>query len=250
MSSIGTGYDLAASTFSPDGRIFQVEYAQKAVDNAGTMIAIRGKNGVVMVADKVVSSKLYSDNANPRMFNVNDNVGVGVTGNYPDGFSLKNYSYGEAMKWLKDYREPMPIKNIANSVAEYVHIHTLGISRPFGAGAFFASWSKQGGGHLYLVEPSGLNYEYKAWAVGKHRQAAKAEIEKLKIDELDVQQLVKEAARIIIAVRDENKDKNIQIEMGWVGEHTDGKYETVPDDVVTAAEEWAAAKLDEDDMED
>ncbi|CAA88436.2 Proteasome subunit alpha type-3 [Caenorhabditis elegans] len=250
MSSIGTGYDLAASTFSPDGRIFQVEYAQKAVDNAGTMIAIRGKNGVVVVADKLISSKLYTDNANPRMFNVNDNVGVAVAGNYPDGFALKNYAYGEAMKWLKDYREPMPIQNIANSVAEYIHIHTLGISRPFGAGAFFMSWNKQTGGRLFLVEPSGLNYEYKAWAVGKHRQAAKAEIEKLKIEELDVNQLVKEAARIIMVVRDENKDKNVQIEMGWVGEQTNGKYEEVPSEVVTAAEEWAIAKLDEDDMDD
>lgn len=58
MSSIGTGYDLAASTFSPDGRIFQVEYAQKAVDNGGTVIAIRGKDGVVTAVDKVVGSKL------------------------------------------------------------------------------------------------------------------------------------------------------------------------------------------------
>ncbi|CAB3411479.1 unnamed protein product [Caenorhabditis bovis] len=250
MSSIGTGYDLAASTFSPDGRIFQVEYAQKAVDNGGTMIAIRGKNGVVMAVDKVITSKLYTDNANPRMFNVNENVGMGIAGVYPDGFSLKNYAYGEAMKWLKDYREPMPVQKVANSVAEYVHIFTLGISRPYGAAAFFASWDKKDGGRLFLVEPSGLNYEYKAWSVGKHRQAAKSEIEKLKIEQLSVQDLVKEAARIIIAIRDENKDKDIQIEMGWVGEHTNGKFESVPDDVVAAAEEWANAKLDEDDMED
>jgi len=58
MSSIGTGYDLAASTFSPDGKIFQVEYAQKAVDNSGTIVAIAGKNGVVVAVDHSVSSKL------------------------------------------------------------------------------------------------------------------------------------------------------------------------------------------------
>ncbi|RCN24598.1 hypothetical protein ANCCAN_29704, partial [Ancylostoma caninum] len=61
MSSIGTGYDLAASTFSPDGRIFQIEYAQKAVDNSGTMIALRGKNGVVTAVDKVITSKMYEE---------------------------------------------------------------------------------------------------------------------------------------------------------------------------------------------
>jgi 20S proteasome subunit alpha 7 len=58
MSSIGTGYDLAAATFSPDGRIFQVEYAQKAVDNCVTVVAIAGKDGVVTAVDKLVPSKL------------------------------------------------------------------------------------------------------------------------------------------------------------------------------------------------
>ncbi|CAD6197459.1 unnamed protein product [Caenorhabditis auriculariae] len=250
MSSIGTGYDLAASTFSPDGRIFQIEYAQKAVDNGGTMVALRGKNGVVIAVDKVITSKLYIDDANPRMFNCNDNVGMAIAGVYPDGFALKDYACGEAIKWLKEYREPMSVQKLATSVAEYIHIFTLGISRPFGASAFFSAWDKKKGGRLFLVEPSGLNYEYKAWAVGKHRQAAKAEIEKLKLDQLDVQDLVREAARIIIAIRDENKDKDVQIEMGWVGENTNGKHEVVPDDVLSAAEDWANAKLEEDDMEE
>lgn len=58
MSSIGTGYDLAASTFSPDGRIFQIEYAQKAVDNCGTILALAGKNGVVTAVDRTVLSPL------------------------------------------------------------------------------------------------------------------------------------------------------------------------------------------------
>lgn len=58
MSSIGTGYDLAASTFSPDGRIFQIEYAQKAVDNCGTVVALAGKDGVVTAVERTVSSKL------------------------------------------------------------------------------------------------------------------------------------------------------------------------------------------------
>lgn len=49
MSSIGTGYDLSVTTFSPDGRVFQIEYAGKAVDNSGTVVAIRCKDGVVMV---------------------------------------------------------------------------------------------------------------------------------------------------------------------------------------------------------
>ena len=110
--------------------------------------------------------------------------------------------------------------------------------------------SFQTGGSIYLVEPSGLCYEYKAWSVGKHRQAAKTEIEKLKPEELDQDQLVKEAARILLTVRDESKDKNLRIEMGWVGANTNGKHQAVPTEVVQEAERWAKAKLEEDDLED
>lgn len=90
----------------------------------------------------------------------------------------------------------------------------------------------QKGPQIYLIEPSGLFYEYKAWAVGKHRQAAKTEIEKLKLDSLSMQQLVKEAVRILITVRDESKDKNLRIEMGWVGKQTGGKHQVSPVDAL------------------
>ncbi|VDM49648.1 unnamed protein product [Toxocara canis] len=231
MSSIGTGYDLAAATFSPDGRIFQVEYAQKAVDNGGTMIALKGRDGVVTAVDKLIPSKLYVANANPRMANAGENVGVALAGVYPDCRALLDYAVGEALKYLRDYRTPMPIKKLAEQLAEYVHIFTLGISRPFGASVFLTAWDKKNGSKLFLIEPSGLCYEYKAWAIGKHRQAAKTEIEKLKLDDLTMEQLVREAARIILTVRDEAKDKNLQIEMGWVGESTNGKHHTVPPEV-------------------
>lgn len=58
MSSIGTGYDLAAATFSPDGRIFQVEYASKAVESSVTVIALGSKKGVLIGVDQPVPSKL------------------------------------------------------------------------------------------------------------------------------------------------------------------------------------------------
>ena len=61
MSSIGTGYDLSASTFSPDGRVFQIEYAMKAVENSSTAIGIRCKDSVVFEVEKLVLSKLYEE---------------------------------------------------------------------------------------------------------------------------------------------------------------------------------------------
>ncbi|CAJ0574517.1 unnamed protein product, partial [Mesorhabditis spiculigera] len=250
MSSIGTGYDLAAATFSPDGRIFQIEYAHKAVDNSDTMIALRGKHGVVCAVEKIVASKLNVENANPRMMRAAEHIGLGMAGVYPDCRNLRDYAVDECLKFLRDYREPITPKKLAATIAEYVHVFTLGISRPYGCAMFVNSWDETDGGKIYLIEPSGLSYEYKAWAVGKHRQAAKAEIEKLKLEELEMEQLVKEAVRIIMAIRDENKEKNCTIEMSWVGENTKGKVEIVPNNLLADAEAWARERLDEDDMED
>ncbi|CAJ0931407.1 unnamed protein product, partial [Mesorhabditis belari] len=250
MSSIGTGYDLAASTFSPDGRIFQIEYAQKAVDNSETMIALRGKNGVVCAVEKAIPSKLYQENSKPRMMTAAEHLGLGLAGVYPDCRAIRDYAVEEGLKYLRDYRCPIPDKKLAATLAEYVHMFTLGISRPFGCSVFVNSWDKKDGGKIFLIEPSGLSYEYRAWAVGKNRQAAKAEIEKLKLDELEMDQLVKEAVRIIMAIRDEGKDKNVTIEMSWVGENTKGNAELVPNATIDAAEEWARRALDEDDLDD
>lgn len=76
QTSIGTGYDLANSIFSPDGRNFQVEYAVKAVENGGTSIGIRCKDGVVLAVEKVITSKLLKPGANKRIATVDRNVGV------------------------------------------------------------------------------------------------------------------------------------------------------------------------------
>lgn len=69
-------YDLSASQFSPDGRVFQVEYAAKAVENSGTVIGLRGKDGVVFAVEKLVTSKLYEPGANKRIFHADEHVGI------------------------------------------------------------------------------------------------------------------------------------------------------------------------------
>lgn len=76
QTSIGTGYDLANSIFSPDGRNFQVEYAVKAVENGGTSIGIRCKDGVVLAVEKVITSKLLKAGANKRIATIDRHLGV------------------------------------------------------------------------------------------------------------------------------------------------------------------------------
>uniref|UniRef100_A0AC35TJU2 Proteasome subunit alpha type n=1 Tax=Rhabditophanes sp. KR3021 TaxID=114890 RepID=A0AC35TJU2_9BILA len=250
MSSIGTGYDLAASTFSPDGRIFQLEYAQKALDNSCNVIALTCKDGVVMACDKTVVSKLYVKNCDPRIINVSDSIGAAVVGVYPDGKALIDVARDEVLTYYKDHNASIKSPKLSKAISEYMHIFTLGIHRPFGAGLFLAEWSEKTGSSLYFVDPTGLRYKYFAWAAGKHKQAAKTEMEKLKLSTLTVEEAVKEAAKILLTLREEGRDKNCRIELGWVGAHTDGKFVTVSDQIIDQAEAWAKAKLDEEDNED
>lgn len=103
MSSIGTGYDLYTSQFSPDGRVFQIDYAAKAVDKSGTAIAIRGKDGIVFAVEKIVTSKLFEKESNKRIFNVDRHVGVAISGLYTDARALVEFSQNEANNYRIDY---------------------------------------------------------------------------------------------------------------------------------------------------
>ncbi|PHT63475.1 Proteasome subunit alpha type-3 [Capsicum annuum] len=80
MSSIGTGYDLSVTTFSPDGRVFQIEYAAKAVDNSGTVVGIKCKDGIVLGVEKLIASKMMLPGSNRRIHSVHRHSGMGHPG--------------------------------------------------------------------------------------------------------------------------------------------------------------------------
>ncbi|XP_064601899.1 proteasome subunit alpha type-3-like [Liolophura sinensis] len=250
MSSIGTGYDLSASQFSPDGRVFQVEYALKAVENSGTAIGIRGKDGVVFGVEKLVLSKLFEFGANKRIFNIDRHVGVAVAGLLADARHMVESARDEATNYRYNYGSSIPLKYLTDRVSMLAHAYTLYSSvRPFGASVILGSYEEDGP-HMHVIDPSGVSWGYHGCAIGKAKQAAKTEIEKLKMKEMSIRDLVKEVAKIIYIVHDEVKDKNFELELSWVGEMTGGKHVLVPDDVKAAAEKYAKDSLEESDDSD
>lgn len=245
MSSIGTGYDLSAGTFSPDGRIFQVEYAQKAIDNSGTAIGLRGKDAVVFAVEKIITTKLHEPNSLRRICNVDQHIGVASSGLYPDAKALAAYCREECQDFFAEYRQKIPLKFLADRLSYYMHAHTLYSSlRPFGCSILLSSWEEHVGPELFMVEPSGLVYGFNGCAVGKARQAAKTEIEKLKLADMSKEELLRQAARIIHLVREETKEKQFELEVSWVGKATNGKHEAPPPEAVREAERWALEQLD------
>ncbi|KAI7690264.1 hypothetical protein SSS_05147 [Sarcoptes scabiei] len=194
MSAIGTGYDLSASQFSPDGRVFQVEYACKAVENSGTAIALKGKDGVVLAVEKFVTSKLYESGTNRRIFKIDHHITATVAGLLADAQKIISHAREEASSYRSLYGCPIPLKYLKDRVAMYMHAYTLySALRPFGCSVLFASYDSFDGPQLFCLDPSGISWGYKGCAVGKNKQAAKTELEKIKFSAMSARALIKEA---------------------------------------------------------
>ena len=215
-----TGYDLSASQFIPDGRVFQIEYANKAVENSGTAVGIRGKDGVVFAVEKIVTSKLYEkvnnqnqaihendindvQGANRRIVNIDTHVEMAAAGLVTDARQLADIARDEASTYRSDYGSPIPLSHLTQRVSSFMHAYTLYSSiRPFGATMMMGTWGEEDGAQLMMVEPSGVGYGYWGCAAGKAKSNAKIELEKIKMANMTFTDLVKEAARIIYMVRE------------------------------------------------
>ena len=254
MASSGSGYDLSSGTFSPDGRIFQVEYANKAVENAGTAIGILCTDGVVLGVQKPLLNKLLVPNFSQRIHTVATNAGVGMTGFVPDARQVVGRAIEEASSYVENYGTPMPPHLMAERMASYVHYFTLhGALRPFGAATLLAAYDRETKKpSLHMIEPNGVAYSYFACAAGKGRQPAKTEFEKLELHKkaISCDEATKQICRIIYMLHDENKDKPFELELSMISESTGWKHKGVAKDVIASSVEWAKQQLEEEEDDD
>mmetsp|Transcript_5129 Transcript_5129/g.6627 ORF Transcript_5129/g.6627 Transcript_5129/m.6627 type:complete len:270 (+) Transcript_5129:109-918(+) len=258
MASSGSGYDLSSSTFSPDGRIFQIEYASKAVENAGTALGVKCRDGVVLCVEKPMLNKMLLPNTSRRIYTVDTNSGVAITGFVSDGRQVVSRAREEASNYEETYGTKIPPTTLADRIAAYVHYFTLhGSLRPFGTSSLIASYDTETKEHsLRMVEPSGVTYEYFGCAAGKGRQPAKTELEKLSLnkpdaeDNMTAREGVKQLARIIHLLHEEGKDKPFELEMSWLCEESGWEHKGVPRDYIKEAVEWAKKAIEDAEEDD
>lgn len=254
MASSGSGYDLSSSTFSPDGRIFQVEYATKAVEHAGTAIGILCSDGVILGVQKPLLQKMLVSSFSQRIYTVASNCGVGMTGFVPDGRQIVTRGMEEAASYVSNYGASIPPSTLADRMASYVHYFTLhGALRPFGASVLIAGYDEETKKpSLHMVEPNGMAYGYFACAAGKGRQPAKTELEKLELHKsaITCAEAIKQICRIIYMLWDENKDKPFELELSEISKDTNWKHKGVPREVLDAATSWAREQLEEEEEDD
>lgn len=234
-----------------DGRNFQVEYAMKAVENGGTSIGIKCKDGIVLAVEKIINSKLLVPGRNKRIQTIDRHIGVAYSGLLPDGRHFVNRGREESQNFKDIYKAPISVPNLMDRLGIYVQNYTCYNSvRPFGIVAIVGGIDENGP-HLYMIEPSGAYWGYTGAATGKGRQSAKAELERLSFEELSPRDAVLAAAKIIHIAHEDNKDKDYELEISWCSTSaTGGKHSFVPNELLEEAIALAREEEEDDEEED
>jgi len=252
---MGSGYDLSVSTVSPDGRVFQVEYAQKAIDNSGTSIAFVCKDGIVFGQEKFRQNERLERGTNSHMHRISKSAGICFGGIKADGRQLVQRAREECKGYKNIWKTEMPGSILSDRLGLFVHAYTLGWSvRPFGSSIFLGVKSEhQDAAELYSIDPSGACYRYHGVAVGKGRQVAKVEMEKLNLSELTIDEALVEMCRILKLAHEESKDRLMEMELSVMRKDRDYMFELVPFAEIDQASEKAdavLAALEESDSEE
>jgi 20S proteasome subunit alpha 7 len=195
------GYDFSCATLSQEGKIFQLEYAEKAIENSPTVLGVVCADGVILASEKIKTSKTLISGSNPTIYSITPKIGMAVCGYLPDGRNLVTRARTEAKDYLKNFGVEISGKILADRMAFYVQSHTLYWSmRPFGAVAMISSWEKDSTPHLFMVETNGNAFEYYGCAHGKGRQFVKNEIEKnnFELKTKTVQNALRDVLKILI----------------------------------------------------
>lgn len=169
-------YDGRTTIFSPEGRLYQVEYAMEAISHAGTALGVLGSDGVVLAAEKKVTSKLLEQSLTPeKIYVLNDNVICGVAGITSDANTLITYARQSAQKYLFAYNEAIPAEQLVQSLCDLKQGYTQhGGLRPFGVSFVFAGWDEHYGFQLYSSDPSGNYGGWKATCIGANTSSAQS----------------------------------------------------------------------------
>jgi len=242
---------LSTSTFSPDGRVFQVEYAAKAVDNSGTAVGVVCKDGLVLAVEKAVLSKMMVPGSARRVYAVDKHLTLVISGFVTDGRQLVAHAREEAISYKKVYGEPIPPFVLAERIGLFVHAYTLYWTvRPFGASILLGGYDKANGGEpeLYCIEPSGTCYKYFGMAIGKGKQSAKTEIEKLKLQETTCEEAMFSVVKILRQIQEDAKDRQVEIEISWICPSSNYEHQIVPPERVKEVQESVVKSLEEMDQ--
>jgi len=183
MYTTNTQYDHGVNTYSPEGRLFQVEYAIQSIKLGSTVVGVSTKEGVILASEKRVGSSLLEPSSVEKIMEIDSHIGVAMAGLMPDARTLIEHARVEAQHHRFDYNEPIRVEALTQSICDLA----LGfgedseggkrkMSRPFGVALLLAGWDDLGP-CLYFSDPSGHFSKFKAKAIGSGHENAQSHLQ-------------------------------------------------------------------------
>ena len=171
-------YDRSVNTFSNQGRLYQVEYAMKAVEQGCTTLGIQLKDAIILGAEKKIASKLQIPSSIENIMKINENAICTYSGLRSDARALIETARVEAANHWFNFNEPMPVEAISLAVCDMALSFAekkkrekkdkeRGVSRPYGVAVIIAGIDADGEPRLFKNDPSGNYVRYKACCIGQ-----------------------------------------------------------------------------------
>ncbi|MEF8786698.1 MAG: archaeal proteasome endopeptidase complex subunit alpha [Haloarculaceae archaeon] len=196
-------YDRGITIFSPDGRLYQVEYAREAVKRGTASIGVRTPEGVVLAVDKRIRSPLMERDSVEKIHKADDHIGIASAGHVADARQLIDFARRQAQVNELRYGEPVGVETLTKEVTDYIQQYTqVGGARPFGVALIIAGIA-DGEPKLYETDPSGTPYEWKALAVGADRGDIREYLEENYTDDMSLDDGVRLALESLASVNDD-----------------------------------------------
>ncbi|KAI0389884.1 nucleophile aminohydrolase [Xylariaceae sp. FL0594] len=234
-------YDNDSVTFSPQGRIFQVEYAAEAVKQGSVVVGIVSKTHAVLCAIKRNAEELSS--YQKKLFAVDEHVGLAIAGLTSDARVLSNFMKQQCLSQRLTYDRAIPIETLVSLIGDKAQTNTQHYGkRPYGVGLLVAGVDDSGP-HVFEFQPSGLTQEMMACAIGARSQMARTYLEKNldKFADCGKEELIRHGLRALKETLVQDKELTVEnTSVGVVGPKEPGKRALEPFKVHDGAEvkEW------------
>ncbi|ORM42339.1 Proteasome subunit alpha type-5 [Babesia sp. Xinjiang] len=212
-------YDRGVNTFSPEGRIFQVEYALGAIKLGSTALAIATDEGIIFASEHRVSSPLMESISLEKIMEIDRHIGCTMSGLIADARTLIDHGRSECANHTFVYNEPMAIRSCVDAIAdlalEFSDIFDTKkkktMSRPFGVALLVGGVDDEGPA-IWCVDPSGTSIKYRAAAIGSAQEGAETILQERYREDMtlrDAELLVLEVLRQVM--KDKMTTKNIEM---------------------------------------
>lgn len=194
-------YDRGVNTFSPEGRLFQVEYAIEAIKLGSTAIGIQTSEGVVLAVEKRITSPLMEGSSVEKIVEVDNHIGCAMSGLIADSRTMIDKARVEAQNHWFTYNEPMSVESVTQAVSNLAlefgddDAREGAMSRPFGVALLLGGIDEKGP-RLFHLDPSGTFIQYDAKAIGSGSEGAQTSLQQ----EYNKSMSLKEASKCVLTI--------------------------------------------------